>query len=279
MAGQIERRVASPPASGSSGSVRYALIGLDHRLDRHVDLQVERLADPGVDDPRRPPRADHEPPDLLERVLRRAQPDALGVAVVVEGREALERQREVRAALRPRDGVDLVDDDRLDAAEHLARAGREHQVQRLGRRDQDVRRRPLHRGAVALRRVAGAHRDRDVGPDAAQRRAQVTVDVVAERLERRHVDEPRVVGRLAAQPVEAPEEGRERLAAAGRRRDEHVLAARDRRPGLRLGRRRALERAFEPVADRGREGGERRRRHLGRGYPARGAHVFGLPPF
>ena len=52
--------------------------------------------------------------------------------------EALEREREVRAALGVGDGVDLVDDHRLDPAEHLARVRGEDQVQRLGRRDEDV---------------------------------------------------------------------------------------------------------------------------------------------
>ena len=47
-----------------------------------------------------------------------------------QGLEALERQREVRAALRAGDRVDLVDDDVLDAAQRLAGRAREHQVQR-----------------------------------------------------------------------------------------------------------------------------------------------------
>jgi len=48
-----------------------------------VDLEIERLADAGVHDLRGAPRADHEPADLLERVLRRAEPDALRVALDV----------------------------------------------------------------------------------------------------------------------------------------------------------------------------------------------------
>ena len=93
------------------------LLRLDHRLDRHLDAQVERLAHARVDDRRLAARADHEAADLLERVLRRAQADALGVAaVVLQRRQPLEREGEVRAALRPGDRVDLVDDDRLDAA-------------------------------------------------------------------------------------------------------------------------------------------------------------------
>ena len=58
---------------------------------------------------------------------------------------------------------------------------------------------------------------------------------------------------LAGQPVEAPEEGGEGLAAAGRRRDQRVPAGGDRAPAalLDLGRRR--ERGPEPLPGRGRE--------------------------
>ena len=180
------------------------LLRLDHALDRHVDLQVERLAHAGVDDPARPLRADHEAADLLERVLGRGQADPLDGPV---GRllEPLERDRHVRAALGLGDGVDLVDDHGLDVGEDLARPAREHQVQRLGRGDQDVRRVARHVAPVLLRRVAGAHADADVGADPAQRRAQVLLDVVGERLQRRDVDEPGAVLRgLLGEPVRAP---------------------------------------------------------------------------
>jgi hypothetical protein len=149
--------------------------------------------------------------------------------------------------------VDLVDDDRLDAAEHLARLRGEDQVQRLGCRDEDVGRRAPHRRALALRRVARADRDAQVGPDAAQRSAQVAVDVVGKRLQRRDVDQARVRGRLAAEGVERPQERGERLARSGRRGDEHVLAGGDRRPRLGLRRSRRLERPLEPIADGGGE--------------------------
>ena len=48
------------------------------------------------------------------------------------------REREVGAALRAGDRVHLVEDQRLDAAQRLARLRGQHQVERLGRRDQDV---------------------------------------------------------------------------------------------------------------------------------------------
>ena len=186
--------MASPAGHGLQRVVRLGtLAGLDHRLDRHVDLQVQRLADAGVDDRAASPRADHEAPDLLQRVLRRAEADALGLAVALLQRvQALERQREVRAALGGGHGVDLVDDHRLDAGEDLARLRGQHEVQRLGRRDEDVRRVAAHRRALALRRVAGADTHGEVGADAAQRRAQVALDVVGQRLQRRDVDEARL---------------------------------------------------------------------------------------
>ena len=224
-------------------------VGLDHRLDGHVDLEVERLAHAGVDDRARALRADQEAADLLERVLRGAQPDPLDVTAG-RLRQPLQRQRQVGAALGLRDGVDLVDDHLLDAVEDPGRLTGQHQVQRLGRGDQDVRRVADHVAPVLLRRVARAQADLDVGADPAQRRAQVLLDVVRERLQRRHVDEPRAVGaRLGDQPVERPQEGGQRLAGAGGRRDQRVLAGGDRRPRLRLGRRRRLEGTLEPLPD------------------------------
>ena len=98
----------------------------------------------------------------------------------------------------PGDGVDLVDDHLLDAAQDLARLAREQEVQALGRRDEDVRRvadevAPLVRG-----RVAGPAGDRDprrllAQPlrrerDAGERRAEVALDVVGQRLQRRDVE-------------------------------------------------------------------------------------------
>ena len=184
----------------------------------------------GVDDRHVAVAAD-EPRDLVQRPLRRRQRDALHLAA---GRdvEALQRQRQVRAALGGGDGVHLVDDHGRDGAQHLARVRRgEEQEQRLGRRDQHVGRPSHHRLPLGLRRVAGAHADRDVGQrqaepvgggaDAGERAAQVPLDVVVERLQRRHVEQPDAAllrRRLRRQPVEADQERRQRLARAGRAR-------------------------------------------------------------
>ncbi len=245
---------------------------------------------PDVHDRHLASRADEEAADLLQRVLRGAQADSLHRAAGLR-LQALERQREMRAALGRRDGVDLVDDHRLDATEHRARLRREHQVQRLGRRDQDVRRVARHRRALALRRVAGANRHAHVvRADATQRRAQVALDVIRQRLQRAHVHHAHAARRVAragaarfslrpacrldvlrsfgAQAVKRPQERRERLARAGRRRQQHVLAGGDRRPGLRLRGRRRVERLLEPLAHAWREAGQRHPMRLARA-PAR----------
>ena len=123
--------------------------------------------------------------------------------------EPLERQREVRAALVARDRVDLVDDHRAAAAPSAARPvhGRQQDVQRLRRGDQDVRRVLRHLRALADRRVAGAHRDADLGElhalargalgELGERRLEVALDVVRQRLERRDVEDRGAVARAA----------------------------------------------------------------------------------
>ena len=93
-----------------------------------------------------------------ERSRRRREPDALRIA---RGRrsDALERERQVRAALGRGERVDLVDDHRLDAAQRLALGGAEDQVERLGRGDEDLGGIARLRRALARGRVAGAHGD------------------------------------------------------------------------------------------------------------------------
>ena len=261
-------------------------VRLDHGLHGDVDAQVERLAHARVDDGALALRAGEEARHLVERPLRRREADALHVAPGLLG-EALERDGEVGAPLGLGHRVDLVDDDPLRAGEEVARLRGEHEVQRLRRGDEDVRRVLEHLAALALRRVAGAHGDAHVGADAAQRGAQVALDVVPEGLERRDVDQPHAplprVGRrrLGDEAVERPQERGKRLAGTGGRRDQRVLPRRDGRPGLRLGRRGLLERTREPVTDLRRERRERGmcgwHRHVQCGCPwaAQASHTDG----
>ena len=221
------RRTRGGRTAGDAGR----LADLRHVLDRHFDLERELLLLAGVDDgdraelrfgrwssnsswtcrgaaslrglsccrrsapARQPPRKLRH---LFERMLRRREADPLR-RLLAQRRQPLQRERQVRAALVRHERVDLVDDDRLDAAQRLARVRRQHQVERLRRGDEDVGRLAKKPGAFLLRRVAGAdgdlrHRERiaalggQVG-DPGQRRAQVALDVDGQRLQRRDVDD------------------------------------------------------------------------------------------
>ena len=173
------------------------------------------------------------------------------------------------------DRVDLVDDDVLDAAQDLAGLAGQQQVQALRRRDEDVRWVAGQLATLIGGRVAGPARDGDprwlvaesLGrqADAGQRRPQVALDVVGQRLERRDVQDADVPGRaaggrrarVAGEPVQAPQEGGQGLAAARRGVDERVAAAADGGPALRLGLGRCVEARLEPFAHGRRERRER----------------------
>jgi hypothetical protein len=77
--------------------------------------------------------------DFLQGPLRGRQPDALR-RPFAQRVEALEAEAEVGATLGGSEGMDLIDDDRLDASQRLPRVRREHEVEALGRGDQQVRR-------------------------------------------------------------------------------------------------------------------------------------------
>ena len=77
---------------------------------------------------------------LVDRPDGRGQPDPLR-RPRQQRVQPLQRQRQVGAALGRSDRVHLVDDHRLDAAQRLPRGRGEQQEQRLGRGDEDVRRR------------------------------------------------------------------------------------------------------------------------------------------
>ena len=106
-----------------------ALAGLAHVLQRHDDAEVELLARARVHELDRPAARD-EAADLLERPLGGREADPLH-GLADQSLQPLEAERQVGAALRAGDGVHLVDDDDLDAAEGLAGPRREHEKERL----------------------------------------------------------------------------------------------------------------------------------------------------
>ena len=169
----------------------------------HHDLDLERLADAGVDDgdgagPAGASQTAEEAGHLLQRALRGRQPDPLR-RPLAQGVEPLQAERQVGAPLGGGEGVDLVDDDGLDTAQRLPRVRREHEVEALGRGDQQVGRVAHERLALPRGGVAGAQADRGLGvgqpeafggqPDAGQRRAEVLLDVEGQGPQRRQVEE------------------------------------------------------------------------------------------
>ena len=144
--------------------------------------------------------------------------------------------------------------------QRFARVGGQKQIQRLGRRDQDVRRlalkaRALDCGVSPVRMaMVGATNGfaETLGDlsDAGERCAKVALDVDRERFERRHVQHAAAAGfRGCGENIRRSRHHRnavERLAAAGRREDQRRLAACDRRPAERLRRGRLLEGGGEP---------------------------------
>lgn len=250
---------------GGGGAAQLAQI-----LDRDDDREVELLGGPGLDDLHLALRR-QEAGHLVDRPDRRGQADAPGGA----GQqlvEPLQGEGEMGAPLRPGDRVHLVEDHRLDARQRVPGGGRQHQEQRLGRGDQDVRR-PGHHGApLGRRRVPGPDTDAHLGlrqaqahrllADAGQRRAEIALDVDREGLERRHVQHPAAllgVGgrRFGGQPVQRGEERGQRLARTGRRDDQDVAALADGPPGALLRGGGRAEGPGEPAAGRGRERVER----------------------
>ena len=267
MLGQmLDRRSPAPGSPYEAPAARRAVARCGHVVDRHDDFDLERLAGAGIDDADGPRRvadvAAEEPGGLLERALRGRQPDPLR-RTVGDLLEPLERERQVRAALRGGHRVDLVDDHRLDALQRVARRRREHQVERLGCGDQQIGWAADQLLPVVRRRVAGAHRHLWRGerhadplgrePDPDQRRPQVLLDVEREGTQRRQVQHPGAVrsslgARIGDEPVDRRQERRQRLARAGGCADQRVLAGDDVRPPLDLCRGRRRERGREPLA-------------------------------
>ena len=238
---------------------------------RHIEREVEFADVAGVHDPARRttrPHAAEETRDPLHRSLRRREANAhgrLGTEVV----EPLERHRQMRAPFVTGQGMDLVDDHRPHPPQPLPRLFRgNQQEERLGRRHKNVRRPPQHLLTLGGGRVARPYRSADRGTpqpgrlrpfrDLLQRPFQIAADVVAERLERRHVHdldslfEPPFQP-LAEEPIKAHQESGQRFARARRRGDQGRRAGGNRGPAEPLGRGGFAKPLAKPIADHGME--------------------------
>ena len=153
-----------------------------------------------VDERALAPDSYQESSHFFQRLLRGGQADALNRTC--QRLQAFERQRQMGAALVAGEGMNLVDNHRLDRSEHLTSAGAgEQDVERLGSCDENVRRLAKHGRPVALRRIAGADQHaylREVAIELgqfAERALQVLLHVVAQRPQGRDVEHGRFVGR------------------------------------------------------------------------------------
>ena len=220
-----------------------------HVLDGDVNVQLPALLRGRIDDGG---LVAQEVRHRLQRAHRGGQADALEVPR--DAAQALEREREVHAALRAGQRVNLVHDHGVDSFEDARRLGSEHEVERLRCSNEDVRRLPQLAVALRLRGVARSHADGDVrhiapyalghAGDPAERRAQVVLHVHTQRLQRgdvenahtavggglRTVDRQGLLARALDQRVQRPEEGRERFTRAGGGDHQGVLPVRDGAP-------------------------------------------------
>ena len=162
------------------------------------------------------------------------------------------------ATLAGDDGVQLVEHDAAQIGEQRERVRRGEQERHLLRgRQQDVRRAFALALALGDRGVAGARLDRHAEPEVGHRPAEVALDVDRQRLQGRDIErvEAAPVAGLLRQFDKARQEAGERLAGAGRRDEQRVLA------GLRGSEQLQLVRPRLPAA--GREPGQEARRQRG----------------
>ena len=158
---------AAPDRPGGGRAARRLLdhlAELGHVVDRDDDLDVERLADAGVDDRDRPRATPGRAAGSSSKPPRKRAISSSGRWVadrpmrcgglLAAGVEPLEREGQVRAPLGGGQRVDLVDDHGLDVAQGLAGLRREHQVERLGRGDQHVGRVAHELAALLLAAVS-----------------------------------------------------------------------------------------------------------------------------
>ena len=199
-------------------------------------LRSKALRAPGVHDrhrPRLPGRARPRRPQVAGHLVER--PLGGGEADPLQRRtgdllEPLEGQREVRAALRAHEGVDLVHDHHLDRREQGARLRGQDEEERLRGGDEDVGRAA---GPCAPARLAGVSPVRIAtrgggtvfaapaghAGDAGERGAEVALDVHgqgarAARRRRRGSARPRGGRGREHEPVDGRQERGQRLARA-----------------------------------------------------------------
>ena len=232
---------------------------------REAHLEGDALGALGLDDAHRTrlagfaPAAD-EARHRRQRPHRGGEGDALHLAG--DDHQPFEGRHQLDPAAVLHHRVDFVQDDGLHRGERLPPAHRgEQQIQALRRGDEQLRRPAQHPLPLALFRVAaaGLHaqvregqiRGGEPRPDRRDGAGEIGTDVVVQRLERRDVEHPggAGLGFAGGEGVDRPQKRRQRLAAAGGRGGQQVLAGGDPRPGAALHVCGLAERVLEPAAD------------------------------
>ena len=150
------------PATRPASAVGQRLGGGRWRLHvghRHDDLEVHVRRLGGVDDFHRPVAAE-KPGRQVHWPHCRREADPLRVRAVRQLGEALQRQRQVGAALGRRHRMNLVDDHRLDRPQVGRRPRTEDEEERLGRRHEDLAGLPQLAAAVGGRTYRPSERRR-----------------------------------------------------------------------------------------------------------------------
>ena len=172
--------------------------------------------------------------------------------------QSFQEQRQEDAAFVRAERMDFIDDDVRDRFQTLACPTCKHQVQRFGRRDEEVGRFSEQPLTFLSGGVAGADGDREgterlsLGfsrrKDSGKRLLQISKDVLVERFERRDVENanPSIGSRDPPEMVETSQKGRKSLTRAGRGEDQRVFAPSHRRPTQPLRRRRNPDRRSKP---------------------------------
>ena len=206
----------------------------------------------------------HVSADVAGHRFKRTHGGGQGDALHLTGHfhDAFEARHERHAAAVFHHRVDFVQDHGFDGGQGLAAPrGAQDEGQALRRGDEQFGRLAQHALAFAGRRVAAA----GLGADAWERLAtkleepfefaqglrQIAADVAVQRLQRRDVEHTGGArcGGAAREGVQRPQKGRERLAAAGGRRDDEVLTGGDAGPTVRLHVCGRAEAAAEPLGD------------------------------
>jgi len=151
-------------AFGQDGAARRRRrrLWIVHVFERDDDLQVEPFALAHIDERDLTVGAAEKAAHFVERALGGGQADALH-RVFGDDVKAFQGQRQVGAALGGGYRMDLVDDDPADRPEDLVGTAGQQQVERLGRRDQNVWRGAGNVAAFGCGCIASANGDVNLG--------------------------------------------------------------------------------------------------------------------